>query len=34
MVVKDKSGTTYKVVDPGYENFRKDMLEHGVAVEV
>ena len=34
MVVKDKSGTTYKVVDPDYENFRKDMLEHGVAVEV
>lgn len=34
MTVTDKEGTTYKVVDPGYDDFRKDMLEHGVAVQV
>ena len=34
MTVEDKNGVTYRVVDPDYEDFRKDMLEHGVKVEV
>ena len=34
MTVTDKNGVTYKVVDPGYDDFRKDMLEHGVKVQV
>lgn len=34
MVVTDKNGVTYKVVDPDYDEFRKEMLESGVAVQV
>ena len=34
MVVTAKDGTTYKVVDPDYDDFRKEMLESGVAVSV
>lgn len=34
MIVEDKAGNEYRVVDPDYEDFRKDMLEHGVKVEV
>lgn len=34
MIVEDTDGVTYRVVDPQYEDFRKDMLEHGVKVEV
>jgi len=34
MIAEDTDGVTYRVVDPKYEDFRKDMLEHGVKVEV